>query len=947
MTGPADVETSGALAEGVVVGRYIVGKPIGSGAMGRVYAAYDPELDRKIAIKVLHDRVSAGSDLDSRVARNRRLQREAQAIAKLAHPNIVKVHDVGSIGGDGDDAGRVFIAMEHVEGTTLRHWLAECARSVDQVLGVFRPIAAALAHAHDVGIVHRDFKPDNVLIDPNGRPHVTDFGLARALPRDDGPASLSSLERPVDTDGVEVDETLTQTEGLAGTPAYMAPEQLRDRVADARSDQFAFCVSLYEALYGERPFRGKTIAALVSAVVGGDVRPVPAGARVPMRLRRVVLRGLAVDPGERFADMQRLRIALLRRRIPWPIATGVTVAAVVGAVATLPGASEQVGYCDRVAEQLDGVWDADVRAAVVSALSNSKLPFARESSALVIDKLDAYAERWLALQRDACEDDSEHVAGKMACLSTRREALAALTVLLKDGSDQAVLGAADAVARLPMLEPCARPGFAVADVPAEIAEDVDRIRIAATRVRTLRNAGMSRQALEEAETALRDAESVAHPPSLSEAALELANSLSDVGRLDEAEAAFHRALSAGVASSSHGIVSEAAAGLAFIATERDAPLQEVQRWVEIGNAALARGAKGGSRRRAQLVGALGTALREHRRLDEAAEVYVEGIRAMRSELSDDDAALAPLLAGLGLVYSRDGRQQDASALIDDARELLLHSYGSGHPHYAVTLQNLAITHFRQGAYTQALELYLASHESLLRVFGEDHPSPATTAYSAATALLYLGRYDEADEHAKVALRGYEASLGEGSMAAASGLALRGEIALRAGRLEDAEAVLRRAIALAEQHDEHGRGASYQSQLGRVLSLADRRQPAREALDAALAVQRVESGEVSADVAETLGRLAELDLADGAPKRGLSRARRSAEIYREVEQDPHVLAEVALRWARATELADAEDAERKAARAWVELTLEGMEALDECPTRIAESRSWLDALEAEP
>ena len=393
----------------------------------------------------------------------------------------------------------------------------------------------------------------------------------------------------------------------------------------------------------------------MTAVVDGRVQPVPSGARVPARVRRTVLRGLAVEPRDRFADMHRLRAALLPRRIPWPLATGIAVAATVGAVATLPDEPPRPGYCDRLGEQLEGVWDANVRGATKAAFARSKLPFSDETSKLVIHKLDAYAGRWLELQREVCADDSEQVAAKMACLSTRREALAALTVLLQQGSDDAVTGAADAVARLPMLDMCARSVFAVADVPPEIAEDVDRIRIATTRVRTLRNAGMSRQALEEAEVVMLDAESVGHPPSISDAALELANSLSDVGQLEEAEAAFHRALSSGVASSSHGIVAESAAGLAFIVTERNAPLDEVKRWVEIGNAALDRGVEGGSRRRAQLVGALGTAYREHDMLDDAERVFVEGLAAIRAELPEDDAALAPLLAGLGLVYSREGQ----------------------------------------------------------------------------------------------------------------------------------------------------------------------------------------------------------------------------------------------------------------------------------------------------
>ena len=302
------------------VGRYEVIGPIGAGGMGVVYAARDPKLDRKVALKVLRPEASPdamGVDLRGRTLR------EAQAMAQLSHPNVLAVHDVGTSG------EHVFLAMELVEGGTLADWLREKPRGWRDVLQMFLPAARGLAAAHAAGILHRDFKPENVLIGSDGRPRVTDFGLAGIL------AATRS-------------NRTASTNAMAGSPAYMAPEQMRGDPLDARADMFSYCVALHEGLYGERPFAGDTLAELQRAIEVGELRRPRKGSGVPARLRRVLSHGLQAAPAERFQSMQELIAALERSQRPTrKAAFGMTIVAMAAA------ATAGVALSQRSASRVD------------------------------------------------------------------------------------------------------------------------------------------------------------------------------------------------------------------------------------------------------------------------------------------------------------------------------------------------------------------------------------------------------------------------------------------------------------------------------------------------------------------------------------------------------------------------------------------------------------------
>ncbi len=333
------------------VGRYEICEVLGTGAMGVVYRARDPRLDRVVAIKLVrHSSASSSSGI--------RLLREAQAMARLRHPNVVPIFDVGPVG------GTVFLAMPLLDGGTLRSWLRDRPRSFDAILDRFVAAGRGLAAAHAAGLVHRDFKPDNVLLGTDGEVHVGDFGLARLA--DDEPAPEAGAD-------MLAAEGLTQTGAVLGTPPYMAPEQLRGLPIDARADQFSFCVALWEALYNERPFPSPRPGtkqpqhARLAAIAIGPVRP-PASAGCPAWIAAVLTRGLAADPDQRWPSMQALLDATAGHRAArrWPrwLAAGVlavgllSVAVAFARPAPTPAAP--------VSPAIPLVHDGDLKAAAIS-----------------------------------------------------------------------------------------------------------------------------------------------------------------------------------------------------------------------------------------------------------------------------------------------------------------------------------------------------------------------------------------------------------------------------------------------------------------------------------------------------------------------------------------------------------------------------------------------------
>ena len=379
------------------VGRYVLGRRLGAGGMGVVYEASDPELDRKIAIKMLRRGASA-----------ERLRREAQALARLAHPNVVAVHDVG------EHDGQVFIAMALVDGENLRGWAAGGQHSTREILRVLASAGRGIAAAHQAGLVHRDLKPDNIFVARTGEVLVGDFGLAR----------------DADDEGAEHDEAataatnLTMTGMVLGTPAYMPPEQAEGAATEA-SDQFSFCITAFEALHGTRPFAGDTFETLQENIRAARFvepeRPRP----LPSRVSRALRRGLAPDPADRFPTMNALLAALeprpswLRRALPLA-----AVAAIAAALAVTVLVTRRHGpSCTAVRQELAGTWNPARRGTVLRALHDRQL--LPQAALELTGELDRYAARWVAVREEACAAEAERqlsadqLAARRACLDAR------------------------------------------------------------------------------------------------------------------------------------------------------------------------------------------------------------------------------------------------------------------------------------------------------------------------------------------------------------------------------------------------------------------------------------------------------------------------------------------------------------------------------------------------
>jgi tetratricopeptide (TPR) repeat protein len=480
------------LKAGATFGRYRVIELVGVGAMGVVYAAHDPQLDRRVALKLLR-RENATAEEPPEAW----LLREAQVLARLAHPNVVAVHEVSTF------AGQLYVAMELVDGWTLAEWLRAAPRSRHDILAVFRQAGEGLAAAHAAGVVHRDFKPDNVLVGRDGRARVTDFGLAR------------ELQRP-STDAVPrlgmAGQIHTTARGLVGTPAYMAKEQLEGKKADARSDQFAFSVALYEALLGVRPFAGPSPEQLLEAIERRELRPPARGRRVPGALRRVLVRGLSPDPEQRYEDMKALLTALERAAAqPRKLALAAGAVALLGCAAAFALWQRADVGCDAKAAWGD-LWSDAQRAKVRAAFGQST----GAGAAGELDRAFAeYRKQWMEAHEATCRvartqgTTSEGALARLSCLlAGRREAEVIAGVL---GSTKGLLPEAvlSVAGRLPSVAEC-REGRVRARPPRD--QDparrafAEHLRAHLAEASTLRAIGRQRDALHLYEAVQKDAE---------------------------------------------------------------------------------------------------------------------------------------------------------------------------------------------------------------------------------------------------------------------------------------------------------------------------------------------------------------------------------------------------------------------------------------------------------
>ncbi|MBL4632482.1 MAG: protein kinase, partial [Kofleriaceae bacterium] len=547
----AESEDRVALARGALVGRYVLVDVLGQGAMGIVFAGYDPALHRKAAIKLLHVGVS-----DESGHAQERLLREAQAMARLSHPNVVTIYEVGRV----DEA--VYLAMELVPGDTLGVWLAAPDRSLEEVQNAFGQAAMGLQAAHEAGLVHRDFKPDNVLVSVSGRVQVTDFGLARG----DDSVAETIRESSVAAAAVDIEKlskTITQLGTILGTPLYMAPEQLRGGVATTLSDQYAFCVAYYEALYGRRPFSGSSLSELLSSALDDEITTTSARYSISNQLHAILVRGLAPREQDRFASMAELLLALAelnrpKRRGLIGAAVALCLVGIVGGyLVSASGSDAQVvAPCQGAEAQFDQVWTAEKREQLKTALAS---PRKNESNvAMLVDsEFGRWRGQWISQHRTTCEatrvsgEQSEALLDlKMGCLTkslANFSVLSSEVAMLQRGD---VVDAADVINALPDISVCLDSESLASRTPPkpEQREEIAELEGGIDQASALLSLGKPALADKLAAELHQRALSTGYEPLIGSTALISARAQRELGTLKDAQDSIDRAILSAVSS---------------------------------------------------------------------------------------------------------------------------------------------------------------------------------------------------------------------------------------------------------------------------------------------------------------------------------------------------------------------------------------------------------------
>lgn len=556
----------GDAVEPVRVSRYIVEQRVGQGSFAAVYRGYDPQLRRAVAIKVLRDRCVQGGlgPADARA----RLLREAQALARFSHPGVVAVYDVGVLEHPvGSSDGRqldpgVFIVMEYVHGPTLGRWLKAQRRSVARVLEVCMAAGRGLAAAHDRRIVHRDFKPHNVLLGEDGRVRVADFGLAREL--DDN--TQRTVERGPPT--VSADMAATRPGTVLGSPAYMAPEQHRGVEPDAKADQFAFCVTLFEALHGERPFDADSETGLYQAKVSGKITA-SRNPQVPRALDAALRRGLHGSPQGRFEDMDALLQALQAAASPrrWGLIAGgsAAVAIAIGGAGMLGALAWSSGeVCAAPSPALRDAWTPRTQDSVRSAFEETGVPIATDTYLRVVDRVDRRLRDLQESRLAVCAAQSPEpnvAAEERLCLEQRSLELAELLRLFREADATVVERAVERVDALKPPSSClsVRGRRGLADQRADT-----RFAARLARARTLDRAGRSDTAAELLQTVIEEAAREQDRATEGWALLSLGRIHRDARDAEAAIEALERATSIGAAAADDRLVAAAGVELAGV-----------------------------------------------------------------------------------------------------------------------------------------------------------------------------------------------------------------------------------------------------------------------------------------------------------------------------------------------------------------------------------------------
>jgi tetratricopeptide (TPR) repeat protein len=715
--------------------RYVPVEELGRGGLGVVHRAYDPKLRREVAVKRLHASAVEALGPDE-------LVHEARAMAKLSHPNVVAVFDV-ELTPNGD----VILVMEYVSGGTLRSWVRRRRRSWRDVVQMYTAAGRGLSAAHEAGLLHRDFKPSNVLVASGASiVKVGDFGLAKLLEPRPSSETVDSL------DGVA-----TVSRGLAGTPRYMAPEQLRGEPATAASDQYSFCVALWEALCGTPPFSGRDA---LPAKESGPPRWPRSG--VPRGIRSAIARGLSPRPDQRWPSMQACVEALehgaARRR--WGMFAGVGGLLVLATIVGIRGQGDMTpAPCSGASDLLSGTWDEARARQIAASFEDLGSDFATSVWKRTSAELDTYTHQWRSAYTEACkatkvrqEQTEADMDLRIACLRRAAVELRSATATLSTVDEKVVDKAHELIASLPPVSRCADLEALRAEseppLPAE-QEVVAQIRESLAGALAEYHVGRYDRARARVESAKRLSVGVEYGPVKTEIYQHDAIVAEAEGRIDQAEISFRRVLASAPRWGQFDHLAQAAATLAYIVGYQQG---QPERGLQL--AAMAQ----------PLVGEQG----EHR---------------------------ATLETNRGLILERLNRYEEAEAAHRLAVKLAEATFGPSHTEVSTGLNNLAIALRQQGRSEDAVRVHRRALEIRVSQLGPDHPDVAASRKNIAVSLVAQGLYEEAELEVREALRIQQDVFGPDDPFTFGTHQTLSVILARQGRLEAAEQEMRRAIEL--------------------------------------------------------------------------------------------------------------------------------------------------------
>ncbi|HVI00294.1 MAG TPA: serine/threonine-protein kinase [Enhygromyxa sp.] len=832
----------------VRLGHHVLLHKLGKGGMGIVYAAYDERLDRRVAIKLLRTRGRKNADI--------RLKREAQALARLSHPNVVQIYEIGEF------EQQPFLVMELIEGVTLGHWRAERSRTRAEILAVFLAAGRGLAAAHAKGLVHRDFKPDNVMIRRDGHVVVMDFGLARGDersssspdPADDLPTvDARELELPNSAAAnvigssprsSELENPLTVAGKVLGTPGYMAPEQLFGEPVHAGCDQFSFCVSLWEALYDQRPFRGQSLAAFAQAVMHD--RPTPSEtSEVPAWLRKVLERGLARSPDDRWPSMNALLDALQRdptkRRRRLLLAAGVLVSACLAAAAVQGieqrqrerselARAEQLAACELEGQQITDDWNDVVAQRIEQTFLRTSHPFASAAWQHTRPWLDDYAREWSALRTQACVDasvdhsrsDDSH-ARTIDCLDEGRIAfvgvLDVLSGLTADDA-QMVTSATLTAARLSPPASCSNQSLLrqLRRPPAELRDTIAQLRARLERARARSYAGDHARALVEAQAVLDEADALAWTPLLVQAGTMVAFTQFRLGKYEDAERSAEQAFLHAAASDDELGMLLTAAELATVLGTGLARYDDARRWALLAKALVERLELGGTAHEAQVLTRFAALLTETGAYADALPHQQRALQIYEAVLGPQHPTAAIVLLNLGVTQDRLGQHQAALTSYERGIEVVKAVQGPEHSNLGYFYNSVGTTSVHLCDFAGALAAYQRALDIWELALGVEHPTVALVQSNLAALLCRKHECEAALILHRRALQTLEHKQGPEHPQVGTTLARIGVALQTAGQLDEAAEHHRRALAILEtaKGAEHHDTLVIRMQLGSVL-----------------------------------------------------------------------------------------------------------------------------------